>query len=56
MNFKDIPFRGLDGFKEGDFEYRFSFEGDYSYFVGREAVLYKGEEVFFQDVMGSLIV
>jgi|TARA_B100002003_G_C13995681_1_gene480900 hypothetical protein len=56
MNFKDnIPFRGLNGFKEGDFEYKFSFKGDYSYFVGRESVFYKGKEVFFQDVMGSVI-
>lgn len=30
-------------------------KGDYAYFTGREAVKYKGEEVFFQDVIGSLI-
>ena len=55
-NFTDkIPFRGLDGFEEGDFKYSFQFEGDYSYFVGRESVTHRGKEVFFQDVMGSLI-
>jgi hypothetical protein len=52
---KDIPFRGLHGYEEGDFYYSFTFEGDYSYFVGREFVTHKGKEVFFQDVMGTLI-
>ena len=51
----EVPFRGLDGFKEGDFEYSFKFKGDYTYFTGRESVFYKGKEVFFQDVMASLI-
>lgn len=52
---EEKPFRGPDNFSEGDFEYSFSMEGDYSYFIGKEIVKYKGEEVFFQDVMGSLI-
>ena len=51
----EIPFRGLDGFEEGDFRYSFTFEGDYSYFTGRESVFHKGKEVFFQDVMATLI-
>ncbi len=51
----EIPFRGLDGFEEGDFKYSFKFEGDYSYFTGRESVIYRGKEVFFQDVMATLI-
>tara|TARA_Y100000310_G_C20199142_1_gene586053 strand:- start:112 stop:591 length:480 start_codon:yes stop_codon:yes gene_type:complete len=56
MNFdENTPFRGPSNFQEDDFEYSFSFEGDYSYFVGKEVVKHKGEEVFFQDVMGSLI-
>ncbi|MHA1912656.1 MAG: DUF5680 domain-containing protein [Candidatus Kariarchaeaceae archaeon] len=55
-NFKDdVPFRGLDGFSEGDYKYFFKIEGDYRYFTGRESVQYKGKEVFFQDVMGTLI-
>ncbi|MBT7902769.1 hypothetical protein HN587_02825 [Candidatus Woesearchaeota archaeon] len=53
---EDVPFRGLHGFSEDDFEYRFIFEGTWEYFVGREQVLYKGEVVFFQDVMGSKII
>jgi hypothetical protein len=51
----EIPFRGLDGFEEGDFKYSFTFKGDYSYFTGRESVFHKGKEVFFQDVMATLI-
>jgi hypothetical protein len=55
-NFDDeMPFRGPENFKDGDFEYVFKIEGDYTYFTGREAILYKGEEIFFQDVMGELI-
>ncbi len=50
-----VPFRGPGKFLEGDYEYSFEFNGDYSYFVGRESVKQKGVEVFFQDVMGSLI-
>ena len=49
------PFRGPACFVEDDFEYSFSIDGDYSYFTGRESVKYKGKEVFFQDVMGSLV-
>lgn len=52
---EDLPFRGPREFVEGDFKYTFEFEGDYSYFRGREAVLYQGNEVFFQDIIGSLI-
>ncbi len=51
----NLPFRCPKKFKQGDFEYTFKIKGDYSYFTGREAVKYKGKEVFFQDVMGSLI-
>ncbi|MAE13444.1 hypothetical protein CMO92_02670 [Candidatus Woesearchaeota archaeon] len=52
---KEIPFRGLDGFEEGDFKYTFTFKGDYTYFIGRESVFYKEKEIFFQDIMATLI-
>ena len=42
-------------FFDSDFKYTFEMEGDYDYFKGQERILYKGESVFFQDVMGSLI-
>jgi hypothetical protein len=51
----NTPFRGPKQFKKGDYEYTFKFIGDYRYFTGREAVKYKGQEVFFQDIMGTLI-
>jgi len=51
----EMPFRGPESFKEGDFEYTFKMNGDYQYFTGREAITYKGIEVFFQDIMGELI-
>ena len=52
----DMPFRGPSKFRTGDFKYRFVIEcGDYRYFKGRESIIYKDEEVFFQDVMGTLI-
>ena len=61
-NFDDsMPFRGPSRFtspskfNEGEFEYTFEMEGDYRYFKGRERITFRGEEVFFQDVMGSLI-
>ena len=50
-----MPFRGPAEFTEGDFQYTFKINGDYSYFTGREAITHKGIEVFFQDVMGELI-
>ena len=56
MNFDDnMPFRGPKEFSEGDFKYTFEMDGDYDYFKGQEKILYKGEKVFFQDIMGSLI-
>jgi hypothetical protein len=49
------PFRGPLQFNVGDFEYVFKFRGDYSYFVGKESVTGNGVELFFQNVMGSII-
>lgn len=56
MNFDDsLPFRGPTEFVDGDFKYVFTVQGDYRYFIGQERVYFKGEEVFMQDVMGSII-
>ena len=52
---RKTPFRGPARFSERDFEHIFEFKGDYSYFVGRESVKEGGAEVFFRDIMGSLI-
>jgi len=51
----DMPFRGPVEFSDGDFQYTFEINGDYSYFTGKETITYIGEVVFSQDVMGSLI-
>ena len=50
-----MPFRGPSKFGEGDFEYLFKMNGDYTYFTGKELILHKGMEIFLQDVMGELI-
>lgn len=56
MNFDDsLPFRGPKEFSEKHFKYTFEIQGSYVYFKGQERVFFKGESVFFQDVMGSLI-
>ncbi|MCF7901436.1 DUF5680 domain-containing protein [Candidatus Woesearchaeota archaeon] len=56
MNFdENMPFRGPKEYSEGDFKYTFEIEGNYEYFKGQEKIFYKGEVVFFQDVMGTLI-
>ena len=56
MSFDDnIPFRGPTEFCEDDFKYAFEMKGDYDYFKGQETLFYKGDRVFSQDIMGSLI-
>ena len=56
MNFDDnMPFRGPKEFSDGDLKYIFEMQGGYDYFKGVERIFYKGEQVFFQDVMGSVI-
>lgn len=56
MKFKDdIPYRGPSTWKEKNLTYEFSFRGDVSYLVGREAIKRDGIEVFFQDILASLI-
>ena len=50
------PYRGPASLEEGDYEYINKVEGDLSRFIGRETILYKGEEVFSHDYMGELVV
>jgi hypothetical protein len=52
---RETPFRGPSKFLEADLEYVFRLNGNYAYFTGRESVVREGTEVFFQDIMGSLI-
>jgi hypothetical protein len=53
---KSKPFRGPGNFREGDYEYRNSSEGDIKNFKGTEHIFYKGKEVFRQDYIGGLIL
>ncbi len=49
------PFRGPRTFESDGLTYIFPFKGDFSYFVGRESISTNGHELFFQNVMGSII-
>lgn len=52
----EMPFRGPSNYQERDFRYSFDLsDGDHEYFIARESITFKNEEVFFQDVMGELI-
>ena len=50
------PFRGPENFREGDYEYRNSTEGDIKDFKGTERIFYQGKEVFRQHFIGGLIL
>lgn len=52
----EYPFRGPKNYKEDDFEYRFEFEGNIKLFNGREDILLNSKEVFFQDVIGGIVI
>ncbi len=53
---KESPYRGPKEFKEGDFKYSFSYEGNLEFLIGRESILYKNKEVYFQNIMACLVV
>jgi len=50
------PFRGPEHFRENDFEYKDSSQGDIRDFLGTEHIFYKGREVFRQHYTGGLII
>jgi hypothetical protein len=52
----DYPYRGPKSFKEGDFTYEFEFKGSIKQFRGREKIYLDGEEIFYQDVVGGLVI
>jgi hypothetical protein len=60
MNFDDkMPFRGPSTFESLDFKlfrYNFKMNGDYEYFTGKEEVSFDNDVIFFQDVMGEVII
>jgi hypothetical protein len=47
--------RGLNGFKDGDWQYTNTMEGDITQFKGEEKILYRGKPVFFHYFFGGLV-
>lgn len=52
---EDRPFRGLNNFKSGDFEYVDESEGNVNNFVGLERIFFKGQEIFRLNYHGGII-
>ena len=48
-------FRGPRNLKDGDWEYKYTQEGDMEEFNGYEEIHYQGELVFFHRVIGGLV-
>jgi hypothetical protein len=48
--------RGQKFFKDGDWEYHSSLNGDISAFTGSEEIRHKGERVFFHDFVGGIVI
>lgn len=48
-------FRGPHNFKDGDWEYSYTQEGDVLEFSGSEEIKYKGELVFYHKMIGGII-
>lgn len=49
------PYRGLDNFKSGNFEYRNKVEGTVEKFIGEEQIYYNEELVYILKYHGGLI-
>ena len=52
----EFPARGPKRFKDGDFVYENSWEGEIDSFVGEEVVKYKGKNVLFRNYLGGWVV
>ncbi|HLD49515.1 MAG TPA: DUF5680 domain-containing protein [archaeon] len=50
------PFRGPENFRDGEWEYTDTSEGDITDFKGTEHILFQGKEVFRQHYIGGLIL
>ena len=48
-------FRGPHNLKEGDWEYKYTQEGNIEEFSGYEEIHYQGELVFFHRVIGGMV-
>jgi hypothetical protein len=52
---KDYPFRGPREYKEGEFTYTNSWDGEVDRFSGEEQITKKGELVYKANYMGGLV-
>ena len=52
---KDLPLRGPENLKNGEFEYQNKWQGDLKSFSGREIILKDGKEIYFADYSGGLV-
>lgn len=53
---EDLPVRGPSDYSEGEWKYEFIYEGDMSCFYGREKIYNSDELVFYQDIIGGLVI
>ena len=52
---EDRPFRELNNFKSGDFEYIDESIGDVNDFSGTEKILFKGQEIYILIYHGGIV-
>jgi hypothetical protein len=52
---EEKPMRGASGFRQGDFEYRNTSEGNLEGFTGREVILHRGKEVYWMVYHGGIV-
>lgn len=52
----EIPVRGPNDYRENNWQYTFNYEGDMKCFYGREKIFLGKEMVFFQDIIGGLVI
>ncbi len=55
-NNKKSPFRGPKKYKSKNWKYTFKKIGNWKYFTAKETVYFKNKIVFFQDIIGSIII
>ncbi|MCR4775706.1 MAG: DUF5680 domain-containing protein [Saccharofermentans sp.] len=51
----DKPFRGPEEYSNGDYTYKCSIDGDYEWFIGKEIITFRGEQIYECCFHGGLI-
>ena len=52
---KEYPFRGPLSYKNGDYEYKMSLNGDFNWFNGYEYITYKGIKIYECNFHGGVL-